>query len=135
MPDGVKVGQRRVRAGKTPCKIIKFFEYPKSTVDDIVQRYAASEVATLIAVLSEGNVMPPHFFKKGEMVIPDLNPFDYYVWGVFERVTNKTRHPNVVNLQATKAFTKMDRAQLQTACSCFRNRIEAVIEAQSGYIE
>jgi len=26
---------------------------------------------------------------------PDLNPLDYYVWSVVERVTNKSRHPNV----------------------------------------
>jgi len=32
-----------VRAGRTPIEIIKFFGYPKSTVYDIVQRYAASE--------------------------------------------------------------------------------------------
>jgi len=32
-----------VRAGRTPNEIIKFFGYPRSTVYDIVQRYAASE--------------------------------------------------------------------------------------------
>lgn len=32
-----------VRAGRTPSEIIKFFGYPRSTVYDIVQRYAASE--------------------------------------------------------------------------------------------
>lgn len=32
-----------VRAGKTPSEIIKFFGYPRSTVYDIVQRYAVSE--------------------------------------------------------------------------------------------
>jgi len=26
----------------------------------------------------------------------DLNPLDYYVWSVVERVTNKSRHPNVI---------------------------------------
>ncbi|KYN12086.1 hypothetical protein ALC57_15753 [Trachymyrmex cornetzi] len=101
-----------IRAGRTPSEIVKFFGYPRSTVYNIVQRYAASED-------------------------PDLNPLDYYVWGVIERVTNKARHPNVASLQASieAAFMKMDRAQLQTACSRFRNRIEAVIEAQGGYIE
>lgn len=62
----------------------------------------------------------------------DLNPLDYYVWGVVERVTNKARHPNAAFQAAIEAaFTKMDRAQLQTACSHFQNRIEA----QGGYIE
>jgi len=68
---------------------------------------------------------------------PDLNPLDYYVWGVVERFTNKARHPNVASLHAAieAAFIKMDRAQLTTACSRFRKRIEAVIEAQGSYIE
>ncbi|KYN39306.1 hypothetical protein ALC56_06315 [Trachymyrmex septentrionalis] len=42
---------------------------------------------------------------------PDLNPLDFYVWGVVERVTNKSRHPNVASLRAAieAAFTDMDR--------------------------
>jgi len=157
-----------------------------------------ASVHVLSVVSSEGDIMPPHFFKKRETITkevyveilrttvkpwmedvaagrpyifqqdgapahtshlvqnwlsdnidmfwskdfwppnsPDLNPLDYYVWGVVERDSNKARHPNVASLQAAieAAFIKMDRAQLQTACSRFRNRIEAVIEAQGGYIE
>jgi len=30
---------------------------------------------------------------------PDLNSLDYYVWSVVERVTNKSRHPNVTSLR------------------------------------
>jgi len=157
-----------------------------------------ASVHVLSVVSSEDDIMPPHFFKKRETITkevyveilrttvkswmedvaagrpyifqqdgapahtshlvqnwlsdnidmfwskdfwppnsPDLNPLDYYVWGVVERDSNKARHPNVASLQAAieAAFIKMDRAQLQTACSRFRNRIEAVIEAQGGYIE
>ena len=30
---------------------------------------------------------------------PDLNPLDYYVWSVIERITNKSLHPNVTSLR------------------------------------
>lgn len=118
-----------------------------------------ASVHVLGVVSSEGDVFPPHFFKKGETVTkvvylrvltmvvmpwmetvtsgrpyifqqdgapahtshlvqkwlsdnvdmfwskefwppnsPDLIPLDYYVWSVVERVTNKSRHPNVTSL-------------------------------------
>ncbi|KMQ88024.1 transposable element tcb1 transposase [Lasius niger] len=68
---------------------------------------------------------------------PDLNPLNYYVWSVIERVTNKLRHPNVASLQAAieAAFLNMDKPALQNACNRFRPRIEAVIAADGGYIE
>jgi len=42
----------------------------------------------------------------------DLNPLDYYVWSVVERVTNKTRHPNVTSLRTAikTAFVDIDSA-------------------------
>ncbi|XP_011707025.1 PREDICTED: uncharacterized protein LOC105462195 [Wasmannia auropunctata] len=68
---------------------------------------------------------------------PDLNPLDFYVWDVVERVTNKSRHPNVASLRAAieTAFTDMDRDILKRACARFRPRMEAVIQANGGYIE
>lgn len=157
-----------------------------------------ASVHVLSVVSSEGDVMPPHFFQKGESVTkevhldvlklvvkpwmetvasgrpylfqqdgapahtshlvqnwltdnvdmfwskdfwppnsPDLNPLDYYVWGVIERQTNKCRHPNTNSLRAAieSEFTTLNSDQLKLACSCFRRRIEQVIEAQGGYIE
>ena len=135
-------------------------------------------VHVLSVVSSEGDVMPPHFFKKGETITmdvylqilrtvvkpwmetvasgrpyifqqdgapahtshlvqnwlsdnvdafwskecwppssPDLNPLDYYVWGVIERVSNKSRHPNVATLQANieAAIADLDKEQLKSA--------------------
>ncbi|XP_032668322.1 uncharacterized protein LOC116842765 [Odontomachus brunneus] len=68
---------------------------------------------------------------------PDLNSLDYYVWSVIERVTNKSRHPNVTSLQTAieAAFANIDKDALQRACQRFRMRIDAVIEAKGGYIE
>ncbi|KYN10864.1 hypothetical protein ALC57_16991, partial [Trachymyrmex cornetzi] len=105
-----------LRAGRSATEIIRFFGYPRSTVYDVVAKYTASEQSN-----EDSN----------------LNPLDYYVWGVVERVTNKSRHPNVTSLRtATEAaFVSMDSATLQRACERFRQRIEAVIQANGGYIE
>ena len=45
---------------------------------------------------------------------PDLNPLDYYVQNVVERVTNKSRHPNVTSLRTAieAEFVGMDSATL-----------------------
>ena len=58
---------------------------------------------------------------------PDLNPLDFYVWGVVERVTNKSRHPNVASLRAAieAAFTDMDRDALKRACARFRPKMKS----------
>ena len=157
-----------------------------------------ASIQVLSVVSSEGDVMPPHFFNKGETITkevylrvlttvvkpwidtvtsgrpyvfqqdgapahtshlvqnwlsdnvdmfwskefwppnsPDLNPLDYYVWSVIERVTNKSKHLNVASLQAAieAAFLNMDKPALQRACNRFRPRIEAVIAADGSYIE
>jgi len=41
---------------------------------------------------------------------PDLNPLDYYVWSVVEKVTNKSRHPSMTSLRTTieAAFADID---------------------------
>jgi hypothetical protein len=77
-----------LRTGRTMPKIIRFFGYPKSTVYDFVRRYAASEgseegsytprtkfptsVHVLSVVSSEGDIISPHFFQKGENVTKDV---------------------------------------------------------------
>jgi len=60
---------------------------------------------------------------------PDLNPLDYYVWSIVERV-NKSRHSNVMSLRTAieAAFVGIDSATLQSACEHFRQRIKAVIQ-------
>ena len=60
---------------------------------------------------------------------PDLNPLDYYVWGVVEREINKHSHNMLDSLRAaiTRVMTHMDENHLIRACKHFRQRIEAVI--------
>ena len=54
----------------------------------------------------------------------DLNLLDYYVWSVVERVTNKSRHPNVTSLRTAieTAFVGMDSYIIVCVCECFENR-------------
>ena len=65
---------------------------------------------------------------------PDLNPLDYFVMSYVENITNMTSHNTKASL-----ITAIRRAPRQTlvekACSQFRICIEAVIEAEGGYIE
>lgn len=157
-----------------------------------------ASVHVLSVVSSEGDIMPPYFFLKGQKITkevylsvlmstlhpwittvaagrqyifqqdgapahtsnlvqnwisanfdmfwskemwppnsPDLNPLDYFVWGVIERVANHSRHANEPSLKEAieKAFADLDTQQLKRACSRFRQRIEAVIAAKGSYIE
>ena len=68
---------------------------------------------------------------------PNLNPLDYFVWSYIENITNMTSHNTKASLIAAvrRVFAELPPALVEKACSQFRIRIEAVIEAESGYIE
>ncbi|QQP41218.1 Uncharacterized protein FKW44_015514 [Caligus rogercresseyi] len=68
---------------------------------------------------------------------PDCNPLDYYVWGVLERGSNKRAHNSVVSLKASISVVvaSMNRKHLVKACTSFRSRQEAVMEADRGWFE
>ena len=68
---------------------------------------------------------------------PDLNPLDYFVWSYVENVTNMTSHNTKARLITAirRVFAELPPALDEKACSQFRIRIEAVIEAEGGYIE
>ena len=68
---------------------------------------------------------------------PDLNPLDYFVWSYVENMTNMTSHNTKASLIAAirRVFAVLPPALMEKAGSQFRIRIEAVIEAEGGYIE
>ena len=68
---------------------------------------------------------------------PDLNPMDFYVWGVVERQTNRHPHPNrdLLKSAISQEMKHMFQEHVIRACSRFRGRLEAVIEAEGGFIE
>ena len=65
---------------------------------------------------------------------PDLNSLDYFVLSYVENITNMTSHNTKASLIATirRVFTELPLALVEKACSQFRIRIEAVIEAERG---
>ena len=67
----------------------------------------------------------------------DLNPLDYFVWSYVENITNMTSQNTKANLIAAirRVFAELPPALVEKACSQSRIRIEAVIEAEGGYIE
>ena len=68
---------------------------------------------------------------------PDLNPLDYFVWSYVENITNMTSHNSKASLNAAirRVFAELQPALVEKVCSQFQIRIEAVIEAEGGYIE
>ena len=68
---------------------------------------------------------------------PDLNPLDYFIWSYVENITNMTSHNTKASLIAAirRVFTELPPALVEKASSQFQIRIEAVIEAEGGYIE
>ena len=68
---------------------------------------------------------------------PDLNLLDYFVWSYVENITNMISHNTKASLIAAirRVFAEHPPALVEKACSQFRIRIEAVIEAEGGYIE
>ena len=67
----------------------------------------------------------------------DLNPLDNFVWSYVENITNMTSHNTKASLIAAirRIFTEHPPTLVEKACSLFRIHIEAVIEAEGGYIE
>ena len=67
----------------------------------------------------------------------DLNPLDYFVWSYVEKITNMTSHNTKASLITAicRVFAELPPPLVEKACSQFRICIEAVIEAEGGYIE
>ena len=76
-------------------------------------------------------------FSHWPPLLPDLNPLDYFVWAYVENITNMTSHNTKASLIVAirRVLTELPLALVEKECSQFRIRIEAVIEAEGGYIE
>ena len=75
-------------------------------------------------------------FSHWPLSSPDLNSLDYFVWSYVENITNMTSPNTKASLIAAicQVFAELPPALVEKACSQFRIRIEAVIEAGGGYI-
>ena len=67
----------------------------------------------------------------------DINPLDYFVLSYIENITSMTSHNTKASLITAirRVFAEFPPPLVEKACSQFRIRIEAVIEAEGGYIE
>ena len=76
-------------------------------------------------------------FSHGPPSSPDLNLLDYFVWSYVENISNMTSHNTKASLITVirRVFVELPPAHVEKACSQFRIRIEAVIEAEGSYIE
>ena len=79
-----------------------------------------------------------HFWEKEVWPpsSPDLNPLDFFVWGVAERDTNRSPHNTKDSLirSIKEVFTNFPREDLVHACSRVRSRLEEVIDASGDFI-
>ena len=68
---------------------------------------------------------------------PDLNPLDYFFWGVLEARTNRAAHSTKASLinSIMEEAARLEKGIVEAACSRFRGRVKAVIAAEGGYIE
>ena len=81
-----------LQCDRTPKEIAEFLQFPKSTVYDLTKSFKESKepgnesltlkklgatklpagLHVLEVISSEGNVMPPHFFGKGQTVTKEI---------------------------------------------------------------
>ena len=68
---------------------------------------------------------------------PELNLLDYFVWSYIENITNMTSYNTKASLIAAirRVFAELPPALVEKICFQFWIRIEAMIEAEGGYIE
>ena len=68
---------------------------------------------------------------------PELNPLDYSIWSYLqEKACNKT-HSSVTALKRSilAAWDSMSDEYIRKVCSTFRRRVQAVVDADGGFIE
>lgn len=68
---------------------------------------------------------------------PDLNPLNYYAWGVVEREGNNGLHNTKDSLKAaiSHSMANVSKDHVTRACSRLRSRIESLIAADGRFIE
>lgn len=176
----------------------RWLAYSQKDIPRVMQTKFPQHVMVFGCVSSEGDVMPPHFFREGlrlnsdgyvellNTVVkpwitrvangrpfvwqqdsapchtsrksqkwlaenfydfaspnvwppnsPDLNPMDYYVWGAVEKDTNRRASNTKAQLidRIKVVFETLSRETVKLACSRFRSRIEAVVDANGSFFE
>jgi hypothetical protein len=68
---------------------------------------------------------------------PDLNVMDFAIWGILARKACEKPLANVASLKRSlkKAWADLDEETIRNCCANAHKRLEAVVEAEGGYIE
>ena len=67
---------------------------------------------------------------------PDLNVMDLTIWGILARKACEKPHANVGSLKRSlKKWAELDQEPIRNSCANAHERLEAVVEAEGGYIE
>ena len=67
---------------------------------------------------------------------PDLNVMDLTIWGILARKACEKPHANVGSLKRIlKKWADLDQEPIRNSCANAHERLEAVVEAEGGYIE
>uniref|UniRef100_A0A914CNS1 Transposase n=1 Tax=Acrobeloides nanus TaxID=290746 RepID=A0A914CNS1_9BILA len=81
----------------------------------------------------------PDFITKAEWppYSPDLNPMDYSVWSILEAKACAKPHKTIESLKRAllKAWDEIPLETLVTIADNFPKRLQACVEAESGYFE
>ena len=58
---------------------------------------------------------------------------DFVIWGILARKACEKTHANVKSLK--KVWADLDKETIRNCCANAHKRLEAVVEAEGGYIE
>uniref|UniRef100_A0A915EP47 Tc1-like transposase DDE domain-containing protein n=1 Tax=Ditylenchus dipsaci TaxID=166011 RepID=A0A915EP47_9BILA len=67
----------------------------------------------------------------------DLNPLDYLIWGILEAKVSNRRHRGIAQFKTAvqEAWEEIDEEVLASVVDNWRRRLNACVQANSGYIE
>ena len=118
---------------KVYLDVLKSVVIPWVWQQDLAPAHKSKETQAWLQKECYDFVPCPHWSPSS----PNLNLLDYFVWSYVENITNMTSHNTKASLITTirQVFTKLPLALMEKACSQFRIRIKAVIEAEGSYIE
>ncbi|QQP51528.1 Uncharacterized protein FKW44_012930, partial [Caligus rogercresseyi] len=141
----LKKTQDRSRSKKRPPEFLyklqkRIKDDPGTSMRDLAAKMNVDEKTITTAVHEDLRIKLTIVFWSKEMwppSSPNCYPFDFYVWGVLERESNKPAHNSIVSLKASilEAVASMNREHLVNACTRFQSKLEVVIETDGGWFE
>ncbi len=103
------------------------------------QNGAPAHTSQLVQSFLTSELGEKGFWKKEQWPpsSPDLNPCDYFLWGIVERAANRTFHPNTSQLKdaITQSMADLNRDTVARACKKFRARLDNVVAKEGNYFE